>query len=214
VPESKFEPPEGGYYEPKVDRMSKARQEVGVIRRWTTSLAFWFSLLVAVLLYASVTLSPKALVYLEFRDSHHANQVQLVELEREVGHLEKTADALQHDPNFAAEMARIHFDAVRPGEERIPVDQKLHLDARVPAAAPASRVDRLTPYLPYLRTLAGDSSIRMSCLAAAATITIVAFTFFQTPSPAERHSEDRPDDSDSQPRNRRWRLLDRYRKQG
>ena len=184
------------------DTMSQdTPQEVGTLRRWLASLAFWTSLLVATLLYAAVTLAPKVVAYVDLRDSHYRNQVDLVALERDVNHLEKVEEALEHDPQFAAELARINFDAVHPGEERIAVDRALNLDATPSPPPPGRRSDYLDPYLPHLRLIAGDSSMRTKALAAAATITIVAFTFFHTGSPL----------SAAAPSPRR-RLLDRYRK--
>jgi cell division protein FtsB len=92
------------------------------------SLSFWLALLTAAGLFAAVSLAPKLAAYLDVRDEHRAGQLRLLALERQQAELERVIDALKHDPQFAAELARLQFDAVRPGEEILPVDPSLSLN--------------------------------------------------------------------------------------
>jgi hypothetical protein len=144
---------------------------------WIASLAFWLCLVVAAGLFASVTLAPRLAAHVELKKEFQANQVELVGMESRMQYLEKVAEALKNDPQFAAEVARIDFDAARPGDERIAVDKTLSLSApkydppAVPAAAP-------TPwYAPIAQALVGSAALRPLTLLVAAGLVVVAFTF-------------------------------------
>ncbi len=151
------------------------------------SLAFWFCLLVAAGLFAIVVLSPKLLTYIELKNEFYANQVRLVALEEQVGYLEKVSDALRNDPEFAKELARVEFGAARPGDERIQVDPSLSLDgSSEEAQQPMPAQPILWPTGP-LELLVHHPKIRIGALAAAAVITLLAFTFLP-----ERSSESAP----------------------
>jgi hypothetical protein len=96
---------------------------------WILSLAFWLCLLLAGGLYAAVALSPKILAHLHLKQKFYENQIRLVTLERQVQYLGKVVVALENEPDFAAELLRVDFDASRPGDERIAVDRSLSLGA-------------------------------------------------------------------------------------
>lgn len=134
-------------------------------------------LLLAATIYASVALSPKMLTWLRIRGDYVANQIQLVRLEEQVLYLDSVADALETDPDFAAEMARAEFNAYRAGDERIPVDQSLSLSSRT-APASVERPDvRLPWYLPIVQRLATSQRLRRVLLAISAGLIIFSFTF-------------------------------------
>ena len=127
---------------------------------WIVSLAFWLVLFGAVGIYASVSLSPKLLTYLELHNEYYVNQVRLVRIEKQVDNLSRVVVALENDPNFAAELARIDFDAERPGDERIPVDAELSLDGRPANASLAVPAASLPWYGPLLEVLANSHRFR------------------------------------------------------
>lgn len=166
---------------------------------WRVSLAFWFSLLLAAAIYASVALAPKLLAYVTTRSEFLENQANLVALEQRVAHLERVRVALENDPGFAAELARIEFDEAPTEEERIAVEPLLSLesiprDRRMSATANAGA---LPWYTPLLERFAGNRTLRMSCLAIAAVVTLGAFTFLHEPdetteSPADEESSPSP----------------------
>jgi len=143
---------------------------------WLISLSFWLCLLFAAGLYASASLAPKFLTYLTLRHQCSTNQVRLVTLERQVRYLSKVGDALETEADFAAELARVDFDAARPGDERIPVDRTLNLDARTEPNQALPAVT-LPWYTPLVKLLAGGRCVRAATLTAAALLTLFAFTF-------------------------------------
>lgn len=149
------------------------------------SLMFWLSMLLATLLFAAVGLSPKLLEQARLNAQFQANQSQLVAIERQNERLQRVVDAIRNDQDFAAEMTRIEFDAVRTDEEIIPVDAELRL---VPRDIDIPRISAAVPevwYRPVIAPFAESDSLRQSLLAAAATLVIVSFTWFQ---PAARRS--------------------------
>jgi len=143
------------------------------------SLLFWISLLVATGLFAIVGLSPKLLEQARLRGQFQINQLQLVQVERQNEQLQRVVDAIRHDREFAAEMTRVEFDAVRSDEEIIPVDSDLRL---VPRDLALPRLRAEVPqawYRPWIVPFVENDSLRMSALGAAATLVIVSFTWLQ-----------------------------------
>ena len=153
-------------------------------RSWMVSLAFWLTLIVAGGLYACVALSPKLTKYLRIQADFHATQIELVGLEREVQYLDRVASALER-PDFSEELARVDFDAARPGDERIrvnpigsPVDRDA-LDAGVPEDSVVRPSVSLPWYMPLVEMMATDQKLRRGLLISAAVIVLLAFTFLQ-----------------------------------
>ena len=172
------------------------------------SLAFWLCLLLAAVVYASVALAPKLLGYVKLNDEYRKNRTELVALEQRVSHLERVKDALENDPEFAAELARIDFDASRPGDERIAVEPLLSLEAVPTTARPSAAAFDGHPawYAPLLGVLAGNRTVRMSFLAIAAVVTLGAFTFLHETD--ETHGAGSPASNAGPFR----RFINRYRK--
>lgn len=156
-----------------------ATSVAGRIGGLAISLAFWTGLLISAVLFAAVNLSPRLVAILKLRDEHYANQLRLVELEQQARQLERVVEALEHDPDFAAEMARLEFDALRPGEEVIAVDRTLVLDARHAATAERERTVTQAWYLPAVEVLATRRQLRNLLLLAAAVLVLASFTWLQ-----------------------------------
>jgi cell division protein FtsB len=91
------------------------------------SLLFWMLLLTAAMLFAAVSLAPKLVTVRSLSLQHHHQQLRLLHLEQQTEQLERVVLALEQDPQFSAEIARLEFDAQRPGEELLPVDDRLQL---------------------------------------------------------------------------------------
>ena len=144
---------------------------------WLLSLAFWLVLLLAAALYASVALAPKLLAYVEHRQKWWKNQERLVTLERRVHYLREVAEALEKDPQFAAEVARIELQATAPGEERLPVDEELALEAVREETDEFRHVRLLPPYAPLLVQLTENAALRRLVLIVAAATCLFAFVF-------------------------------------
>ena len=94
----------------------------------------WLCLFAAAGVLAVLHLSPKLVTYAELEQRCQTNQQRLVSLEQQVERLRLEAEALLRDPEFAAALARVDFQKLRPGEQRIPVDP--HLSQQVRAAGP------------------------------------------------------------------------------
>ena len=168
------------------------------------SLAFWSCLLFAACLFGVVALSPKILTYLQLRNQFDANQQRLVALEKQAGKLQRVIEAIHTDKEFAAELTRIEFDAVRPGEEVLPVDSALELDHR-DLAEPASGSEPLKrPYEPFIQMVSSDEQLRMTLLAVSALIIVFAFTSLQ---PSAVDGSRTPQESNSLWRNLRNRYI-------
>lgn len=173
---------------------------------WMVSLAFWLVLFSAVGIYAAVALSPKLLTHLKLQNEHYVNQIRLVRIEQQVENLDRVIVALETDPNFAAELARIDFDAERPGDERIPVDAELSLDGRPANATLDVPVASLPWYGSLLEVVANSNRFRALLLLTSATLTILAFTFLQESQTRQLQT------GATNVRHAFGMLLDRYRK--
>lgn len=145
------------------------------------SLTFWLMLLTSAGLFAAVSLSPKLSSYLALRDQYAAQQHELLQLEREHGELERVIAALEHDPLFAAEMARMEFDAVRPGEEILSVDSALTLSPGIGSTSARRQLVSTSPWRPWIAILADVQPLRMILLATAAALVLIAFGWMQEP---------------------------------
>lgn len=140
--------------------------------------AFWATLLAAGVLFAAVSLAPKLKALAGLDADYAANQLRLVELERQAIELEKVAGALEHDPAFAAELAKLEFATGSEGGERIAVSEELRLggtEPKTPAAAPVVPQSVLPPEL--LEPLSSRRGLRAALLATAAGLVLIAFLF-------------------------------------
>ncbi len=149
------------------------------------SLLFWFSLLLAAGLFTAVALAPKLAETLRLRDLYSVNQRKLVSVERQNEQLQRVVEAIQHDQDFATEMTRIEFDAVRSDEEIIPVAADLKLETRGIESPLVQPVMPRAWYRPWLTLLTEHDSLRSSLLGSAALLVVVSFTWFQ-PASADR----------------------------
>ncbi len=142
---------------------------------WIQSVAVWLCLFVAAALYAAAYLSPKLLSYAQLRSTHHDNRAELITLQQHCEHLKLVETALDGDPTIKAELARIEFDKVDPGEQRIRVGNGLTLNAIAapPLKPPAGSA--LPWYTPALEFLNGNRSYTSGLLLAAAILVAVGF---------------------------------------
>lgn len=155
-------------------------QETAPIRQnLLRSLAFWFALLFSATLFAVVSLSPKVLEKLTLEHQNRENQMRLLAVEKQVEHLKRINDALKNDANFARELARNDFEAARPDEHRIPVEDNLTLAAR-PGAPDLTVAPPELPWYTSLLRLASDyHNFGNALLTVAGAVIIFAFAFLQ-----------------------------------
>ena len=164
-----------------------ARKRESVKRGILVSLLFWFCLVVAAGLFSAVALALKMLTNLRLRNECRLNQHQLVAIEKQVNYLQRVAEALKNEPQFAEELVRIDFDAVRPGDERIAVDPSLHLDVAFDQSdsqiALPQQSSALTVWQePVLQEFTENRRLRLAFLVSAGCITLLSFTFLGEPS--------------------------------
>jgi len=142
------------------------------------ALAFWGSLFAAVGLFAVLALAPKLRTYRQLSRDYDRLEHQLVATERRTESLAKVADALEHDPQFAAELARVDFDSPRK-EERIAVGPQLSLSVWDSEPASAAPGDRPSPAAlldgALLNTLSDDRTVRLPLMAASSLLVLAAF---------------------------------------
>lgn len=147
---------------------------------WVVAMIFWLQLLLAALLYGAVALAPKLMIYNDLHDKSIRTQARLVHLEGQVNELRKVVDSLENDPLVMHELARVDLDAVRPGEERIALTSDLVLQSRLTAPFLLDAEVTRAWYVPFLNAFAANRKLRVTCLAVAAMLVLVAFTFFHT----------------------------------
>lgn len=147
---------------------------------WIVSVVFWLCLFTAAGLYATVALAPKLLTFDRLQSRYRSNRSQLVALQQQITHLRRVAVALQTDPLFRSEFARVQFRASAPAEQRIPVSADLSLNVLSPAAKTVVTARRFPWYTPVLLGVATSRRTQNWLLAAAAMITVGAFTFLPT----------------------------------
>ncbi|HID24756.1 MAG TPA: hypothetical protein EYP14_20475 [Planctomycetaceae bacterium] len=128
-------------------------------------------------LYAAVVLAPKAWVWLNLSAAYRTNVEQLTALQQRIKFLEQVAEALQTDPEFAAEFARLDLAARSPEEERIAVEGHLAWDTRRAEMLPEVPPPSLPWYAPLVRLIAFSRSVRTVILLAAAGVMLLSFTF-------------------------------------
>lgn len=156
------------------------------------SLAFWLSLLTGASCFAAVALAPKLLQAQRLAALYAENQHRLSALEQQTLQLARVVQALQQDPTFVEELARVEFDAFRPGEEVLPVEPDLRLNQKPVVTMP--RREWASGEHPWLRRLATDQTLRNRLLVTAALLVVAAFTWLQdipprqVPSPAALRS--------------------------
>jgi cell division protein FtsB len=159
---------------------SNSRSTVSSIA-WSVcvSFAFWVCLLVSAGCFAAVALAPKCVQWQRLNEQFAANQHRLVTVENQTLQLREVVAALNEDPLFAEELARVEFDAFQPGEEMIPVDRRLRLDPQASLASLARPKLETPVWQPLVIVLAGDRNVRTALLLAAAVLVIVSFTWLQ-----------------------------------
>jgi hypothetical protein len=176
--------------------------------RLLPSLAFWFCLACSAAILAIVFLSPRLRTYRDLRRQYDGLERELVAAEGNVDDLNRVVDALKHDPDFAAELARADF-SVGGSEERIAVAPPLRLNGMPKRTETVMSDARPFPQsaldTPLLDSLADNRSVRSSLLGAASLLVLVAFTLLCESRPGREPRES----SHWGELCRRW-LADRY----
>jgi len=111
----------------------------------------------------------------KLRHEYDTNQLRLVSLEGQLQSLGKMANALETDPDFAAELARVDFPTDQPGVQHIPVEPHLAQDPR----AFNPKLDVPEPpwpwYTPVLKSVVENRKLNTTLLGCAAGFMLLAF---------------------------------------
>lgn len=143
------------------------------------SLAFWITLVSAALMYAGVSLSPKLADWMQARQQLTSNAYRLQQLENEADYLERIADALKKDPQFAERLVQLSQSPA--SEAALQDSQMIAAQLRPEKKSDAKKSD--TGWLANPRVysavirLASDLDLRRWLLIASAASTLFAFTF-------------------------------------
>lgn len=140
---------------------------------------FWLCLLGSAALYAPCALASRVVAWVEQRQKYERNQAELVGVQRQVQHLQRVAGALEADPEFAAQLARAELGGARVGTRVVELPAELAIDPRLPPPAQLIEVSAAPWYLPWLRRLAADESLRRRLLLASAGLFLFGFLVFR-----------------------------------
>lgn len=161
---------------------------------WFVSILFWTSLLLAATMYGAVALSPKLAEWLRAREQYARNAVQLVRLEDEVVYLERVAQALRQDPEFARRVAQTpptpasdtvpasrgstasRRPPVRRSNENLPVAPELRFGSVTPDASPRPPVVQ-PPFAGVVMRFASEAPLRRWLLTTSVLLVLFGFTF-------------------------------------
>jgi hypothetical protein len=124
-------------------------------------------------------LAPRVVVWSNLRARYLDGQAELVVRQRQVQQLERVVNALERDPQFAAELARVELGASAAGSERIAVPAALGFDPRTPRAEPTEVVVRTPWYVPWAELVATNATLRVRLLVASGVLVVAAFVLLQ-----------------------------------
>ena len=147
----------------------------GETRAWWGAVACWLCVLGAAFLYATAALSPRILAYVQLRHAYVTGQSQLVALETQVRQMDRVATALERDPQFAADLARVDFEVQRPDETLIRVPAQLALEVREHAVETSPPATELPWYTPVLQIAAQNRAANNVLLGLAALLALLSF---------------------------------------
>lgn len=142
---------------------------------WFGSLLGWLCLLLAATCYGSVHLAPRLWTMVKLQHEYDTNQLRLVSLETQLQNLSKMADALETDPAFTAELARVEFPFDQPGVQSFPVEPHLAQDPRALNAKLEVPEPPWPWYTPMLKAMIENHRLNTNLLLLAASFTFLAF---------------------------------------
>ena len=158
--------------EPTTAEPAQVSQSVG---SFFMSVSFWLALTVAGTLYAAVALSPKFAAWINVRQQYVTNATRLTQLEDEVDYLERVAEALKTDPEFAKRLIRANQNPGSQGTEFIPVSKGLLFGGSEAKEYIAPQVIQ-PAFAKVVFHLASHEQHRNWLLAGSAGLTLLAFT--------------------------------------
>lgn len=139
------------------------------------SFAFWIALFFAAGLYALVALSPRIYTHALLTQQVQTLQLELLELQDQDAEVEKMIAALNHDPQYARELAMMDLQPIQPGEERIPVSEDLVIQPATELRTESHAPPDLPWYTVIFSTIARSQQIGNTLLMISAAVVVYAF---------------------------------------
>ena len=159
---------------------------------WIIPLSFWILLFISATIFGALVLSPKLEVYWGLQAEQKQNTERLESLAEEIEYLQRVVQALEHDPEFQAELAQIDLHPQGLVEERTTLNLQLSIPsgslAPMNSADDSSALDE-TPDESWLvrqnRELVQDHILRNKLYLILAGLVLFSFIFLQDNSTAE-----------------------------
>ena len=147
---------------------------------WVVSLLFWFTLLISVMMYALVALSPKLAEWIQVRQQYTENAARLVQLEEHVDYLERVATTLRSDPEFALRLAEASIPGRSTGKQLVPVTAELLFGGVTAQPTDIRQVDSPSQIVhpiiaDIVQLLASSQHVRHWVMALSAALTLISF---------------------------------------
>lgn len=158
--------------EPTAVEPAQVSQSVG---SFFMSVIFWLTLTLAGIMYAAVALSPKLAAWINVRQQYVTNATRLTQLEDEVDYLERVAEALKTDPEFAKRLIRANQNPGSGEKEYIPVSKGLLFGGAETKEYTVPEVVR-PAFAKVVFHLASHEQHRTWLLVGSAGLTLLAFT--------------------------------------
>ncbi len=140
------------------------------------SMAFWLGLLIAMAAFAAAALAPRFVVWTSLTERYEGNQRELIELEQQIAQLDRVADALEADPEFASALARAEFGDSAAQGRLIPVDDALVFDPWRLRETPTRQTRTPGWWFEAAKALAADTKLRRQLFAFASLLVLLMFS--------------------------------------
>lgn len=130
-----------------------------------------------------MVLAPKLKTFASLDQQYAENHDRLLQLEEQIHYLNRVADALEHDPEFTNELARVDLNLTEKGTERVFVDVSLSMAAPTdtPRRQHSTRTGALSRCLGLLDGVLNDQVWKQKVLLGLAGVVVFAFVFLQDP---------------------------------
>lgn len=139
------------------------------------SFASWLALFAAGALFATASLAPRWALRQQLLEQSTTRQWELVALEQEAEQWQRVISAAREDRQFAAEIARVEFDAQRTDEEILPVSPQWAVDGRAVIRPVTPVPTPRAPWMIVLCSIADSEPLRKTLLGGAGLLCLACF---------------------------------------
>lgn len=136
------------------------------------SLLGWSSIFLAGMIYAALTLAPRIVLWEQLSRKQAASRERLEELHAQTRQLESIVTALERDSRLVEEIARSEWNVESANDESIVVDSSLRTSFVQDQREPHAEI-RPAAYIPWLRAVSVDESLRGKLMLAAIALCFI-----------------------------------------